>query len=492
VSGRYNGTALPFPEALMTPDEFREFGHQIIDFIADYRSSLASRPVRAATAPGEIRASLPTEPPAEGEPFDRILAEFESKLVPGLTHWQHPRFFGYFPANAALPSVLGDLLSSGLGVLGLNWQACPALTELEELACDWVRQMVGLSPAWSGVIHDTASTASLLALLCARERVTNFSLARGGLQAEPKPLTVYVSTQSHSSVEKAALLAGFGRENVRPVAVDEQYAMRPEALHEAIRADLNAGKLPCAVIATTGTTASTALDPVGPIAELASRYGLFLHVDAAMAGSAMILPECRWMWEGIEGADSLVFNPHKWLGTVFDCSLFYVRDTQHLVRVMSTSPSYLRTAADGTATNYRDWGIALGRRFRALKLWCLIRAEGVSGLQARLRRDIANAGWLAAQVRAAPHWKVVAPVPLQTVCVLHEPPGLTGEALDTHTREWAERVNASGVAYLTPAVLGGRWIVRVSVGNLATERADVEALWQVMRDAAEHGRWSSA
>jgi aromatic-L-amino-acid decarboxylase len=469
----------------MTPDEFRAYGHRLIDWLADYRATIATRPVRAATQLGEIRAGLPTEPPADPQPFDAILEDFESVLVPGLTHWQHPRFFGYFPANAALPSVLGDLLSTGLGVLGLNWQACPALTELEEVACGWVRQMVGLSPAWSGVIHDTASTASLLALLCARERTTNFSLARGGMQAEPNPLTVYVSTQSHSSVEKAALLAGFGRDNVRAVAVDDQFAVRPDVLEEAVRADIAAGKRPCVVVVTTGTTASTALDPVGAIADVAARHNLWLHADAAMAGSAMILPECRWMWDGIERADSLVFNPHKWLGVVFDCSLFYVRDPQHLVRVMATNPSYLRTAADGVATNYRDWGIALGRRFRALKLWCLIRSEGVSGLQARLRRDIANAKWLAEQVAATPNWRVVAPVPLQTVCVIHEPSGLVGEALDAHTRAWAERVNRSGAAYLTPAVLGGRWIVRVSVGNLTTERPDVEALWKIMRDAAE-------
>jgi aromatic-L-amino-acid decarboxylase len=305
------------------------------------------------------------------------------------------------------------------------------------------------------------------------------------MQAEEKPLTVYASTQSHSSVEKAALLAGFGRENVRAVAVDDTFAMRPDALEEAIRTDLNAGKLPCAVVATIGTTASTAIDPLGALAEIAAKYQLWLHVDAAMAGSAMILPECRWMWDGVEQADSLVFNPHKWLGAVFDCSLYYVRDPQHLIRVMSTSPSYLRTAADDQATNYRDWGIALGRRFRALKLWCLIRAEGVSGLQARLRRDIANARWFATQVAATPNWRVVAPVPLQTVCVIHQPPGVDGESLDSHTRAWAERVNRSGAAYLTPAVLGGRWMVRVSVGNLTTEHADLEALWKVMRDAAE-------
>jgi len=469
----------------MTPDEFRAFGHRLIDWIADYRASLPERPVMAKTEPGAVRAALPADPPVRPEGFDTVLRDLDAILLPGLTHWQHPRFFGYFPSNSSLASVLGDLASSGLGVLGLNWQASPTLTELEEVACDWSRRMLGLSDAWNGVIQDTASTASLISLLCARERATDFSLDRGGLQTEPRPLTVYVSEQSHSSVEKAALLAGIGRENVRAVPTDGAFAMRPDRLEALVAADVASGKMPCAVVATTGTTASTALDPVARIAEVAARHNLWLHVDAAMAGSAMILPECRWMWEGIERADSLVFNPHKWLGATFDCSLYFVRDVEHLVRVMSTSPSYLRTAADGTVRNYRDWGIALGRRFRALKLWCLIRSEGVSGLQARLRRDIANAKWLAEQVAATPRWRVVAPVPLQTVCVIHEPARLSGEALDRHTRTWAERVNRSGTAYLTPAFLGRRWVVRVSIGAEQTERADVKAVWAAMRREAE-------
>lgn len=382
-------------------------------------------------------------------------------------------------------SVLGDFLSTGLGVLGLSWQSSPALTELEEVVTDWVRQMVGLSPAWSGVIQDSASTSTLVALLCARERASGFSLGRGGLQGEEKPLVVYVSSQSHSSVEKGALLAGFGRENVRVVAHDENYAMRPEALEQAVEQDLARGRRPCAVVATTGTTASTAMDPVAAIGRVARRHGLWLHVDAAMAGSAMILPECRWMWEGIEEADSLVLNAHKWLGAAFDCSLYYVQDPEHLVRVMSTNPSYLRSAADAQVKNLRDWGIPLGRRFRALKLWFLIRAEGVAGLRTRLRRDIANAKWLAEQVAAAPGWRVLAPVPLQTVCVRHERAGLEGEALDRHTLAWADRVNRSGGAYLTPAILDGRWMVRVSIGAQPTEREDVGALWQMMRREAE-------
>src|SRR5262249_28467165 len=320
-----------------------------------------------------------------------------------------------------------------------------------------------------------------------RERATDFGMGRGGLQAEPQPLVVYTSGQAHSSVAKAALLAGFGRDNVHIVAHDGAYALRPESLAEAVGGAPAAGKRPCAVVGTPGTTTSTAIDPVGAIAPVASDHGLWLHVDAAMAGSVMILPECRWMWEGVEGADSLVLNAHKWLGAAFDCSLYFVRDPELLVRVMSTEPSYLQSSADGRVKNLRDWGIPLGRRFRALKLWCLLRAEGVTGLQARLRRDIENARWLAEQVRAAPPWRVLAPVPLQTVCVRHEPPGLEGEALDRHTLAWAERINRSGAAYLTPAILDDCWMVRVSIGAEATEREHVEALWQRMRQEAEGG-----
>jgi aromatic-L-amino-acid decarboxylase len=286
-------------------------------------------------------------------------------------------------------------------------------------------------------------------------------------------------------VEKAALLAGFGRANLRAIPVDENYAMQPKALDEAIQADLEHGFTPCAVVATTGTTTTTALDPVKTIAEVARQHGLWLHVDAALAGSAMILPECRWMWEGIESADSLVFNPHKWLGAAFDCSVYYVRDPEHLVRVMSTNPSYLQSAVDSRVKNLRDWGIPLGRRFRALKLWCLIREQGVMGLQARLRRDLANAQWFAEQVSATPNWRVLAPVPLQTICVRHDPPRLEGEALNKHTLAWVERINNSGGAYLTPAILDGCWMVRVSIGAIPTERQHVDALWALMRREAE-------
>jgi glutamate/tyrosine decarboxylase-like PLP-dependent enzyme len=468
----------------MTPEEFRKLGHELIDRIADFRAGVEARPVMPDIQPGALRAALPAAPPNEPEPFENVFADLDRLIIPGIMQWQHPRFFGYFPANSALASVLGDYLSTGLGALGITWQASPALTELEEVATDWMRQMMGLSAAWSGVIADTASTSALVALICARERMTDYSLVQGGLQDGHRPLIVYLSRETHSSVEKAALLAGFGRHYLRFVETDAAYAIDPEALARQIEADKAAGLAPCAIVATTGTTATTAIDPLEPIGALAERHGLWLHVDAAMAGSAMILPECRWMWRGVETADSIALNPHKWLGTAFDCSLYYVRDPRHLVRVMSTNPSVLQTNVDGQVKSFRDWGIPLGRRFRALKLWCLIRAEGVSGLQARLRRDIANAQWLAAEVAAKPSWRVLAPVPLQTVCLRHEPDGLAGEALDRHTLGWADAVNRSGRAYVTPATIEGRWMVRVSIGALPTERVHVAELWSILQEEA--------
>ncbi len=469
----------------MTPEEFRRRGHELIDWIADYRARVADRPVMAQTAPGAIKAQVPAHPPEAPESFDALLRDLDAIVMPGLSHWAHPKFFGYFPSNGELSSVLGDIASTGLGVLGLAWQSSPALTEIEEVATDWLRQMVGLSDAWHGVIQDTASTSTLIALLCARERTTNYGFARGGLQAEAAPLVVYVSAHSHSSVTKAALLAGFGHENVRVVAHDEAWGMDPSALARAIATDRAEGAVPCAIVATTGTTTTTAVDPIEPIAEIAAQTGLWLHVDAAMAGSAMILPECRWMWRGVERADSIVINPHKWLGAAFDCSVYFVRRPDELVRVMSTNPSYLQTAADAVVKNYRDWGIPLGRRFRALKLWFLIREQGVSGLQARLRRDMANAQWLAGQVRSEPQWRVLNAVVLQTLCVRHEPAGLDGEALDRYTLDWCDRLNRSGAAYLTPALLDGRWMVRVSIGAIATERRHVEELWEEMRHVVQ-------
>ena len=470
----------------MTPEEFRRAGHELIDWIADYRERVVRGefPVMARTAPGALRAALPKQPPQNPESFAAVRRDLDALILPACTHWQDPRFHGYFPSNGLPAAVLGDLVSTGLGQLGLNWQASPALTELEEVCLDWWRQMLGLSDRWSGVIQDTASTATFVALVCARERATNYSAVRGGLQGRATPLVVYVSAQAHSSVEKAALLAGFGRDNLCLVPVDGNFDMDVPALDLAIARDVAAGLQPCAIVATCGTTATAAFDALGPIAALAKRNKLWLHVDAAMAGSAMIVPECRGLWAGVEDADSLVVNPHKWLGVSFDCSTYFVRDPQFLMRVMSTNPSYLQTAADGQVKNYRDWGIPLGRRMRALKLWFVIRDQGVSGLAARIRRDLAHAQWLAAAVARTAHWKILAPVRLQTLVLRHEPPGLDAFAVDAHTRAWAQAVNDSGEAYLTPTQIAERWAVRVSFGAAATEHEHVVDLWRLIQEKA--------
>lgn len=465
----------------MTPEQFRRYGHELIDRIADYRATVGELPVMSCAAPGDIKRQIPTSPPQHAEDFGDVLADLDAIVMPGLSHWQHPSFFGYFPSNGLLSSVLGDFASTGLGVLGLSWESSPALTEVEEVVTDWMRQMLGLSPAWSGVIQDTASTCTLVALISARERTTNYGLSRGGMQAEPKPLVVYTTAHAHSSVDKAALLAGFGRDNIRLVGHDRHFAMDPYALHQAIERDIANGLTPCAIVCTTGTTTSTAYDPLNEIAVVAKTFGLWLHVDSAMAGSAMILPELRHMWNGVEAADSLVVNPHKWLGVAFDASLYYVRDPEHLIRVMSTNPSYLRSSVDEKVKNLRDWGLPLGRRFRALKLWFAIREQGVEGLQERLRRDIDNARWLADEIGKTPDWNVLAPVTLQTLCVRHAPAGLDGDALDRHTLAWCDRVNRSGAAYLTRAILDGRWMVRISIGALTTERTHVAQLWKVLQ-----------
>jgi aromatic-L-amino-acid decarboxylase len=357
------------------------------------------------------------------------------------------------------------------------------LTEVEEVVVDWFRQMVDLSTDWSGVINDTASTSTLVALLCARERATDYSMERGGLREERQNLVIYTSASAHSSVMKAALLAGFGRDNVRLINLDGDFAMRPDALEKAIVDDLSSDLKPCGVVATVGGTATTSIDPLNSIASIAKRYGLWLHVDASMAGNAMILPECRWMWDGIENADSLVINAHKWLGVPFDCSLYFVRDEAQLLGVMSTNPTYLQSHVDGRVRNLRDTGIPLGRRFRALKLWFVLREQGISGLQARLRRDLDLAQSLAVKIALEPHWHVIAPVVLQTVCVRFEPPGISKEQIDQFTRDWADAVNASGTAYVTPAAVDGRWMVRVSIGTPLTEAADIQMLWSAMQAA---------
>jgi aromatic-L-amino-acid decarboxylase len=480
----------------MTPEEFRSAGHLLVDWIADHRARVPELPVAARVKPGDVAAALAERAPETPEPFEAVLDDLEDVIVHGITQTQSPHFFGWFPSNASLASVLGDIASSGIGALGITWQSAPSLTEVEQVVVEWLRELTGLSPAWHGAIQDTASTGTLVAMIAARERATGYSAARGGLQVEPEPLVVYTSPHAHSSVAKAVLLAGFGRANLRQVEVDPvTYALRPDALARAMDTDRAAGRRPAAVVLSVGTTGTTAVDPIAEVLPIAARHGVWVHVDAAMAGSALLLPEMRHLVAGIEGerdvngsaavpgADSLVWNPHKWLGTILDCSLLYVRDRDHLVRVMSTNPSYLRSAVDGDVVQYKDWGIPLGRRFRALKLWFHLRLDGVEAIRARLRRDLANARRLAEMVAAEPDWRIVAPVTLQTVCLRHGPPGLASEALDAHTLAWAGAVNDTGRAFVTPALLDGRWMVRVSVGAETTEQAHVDELWSLLRSA---------
>ena len=467
----------------MTPEEFRQAGHALIDWIADYRADLERRPVRAQVKPGEVRASFSADAPQTPTGAAQLLADLENKIVPGITQVQHPMHFGWFPSNASLASALGDIASSGLGTLGISWESCPAATELEEVVCDWLRQLTGLSDAWQGCIQDTASTACLTALLLARERASDFAQNRGGLQSEPRALLVYTTEEAHSSVVKAALLAGFGEENLRRIEMEpHSRSMLASSLAQQVESDIEAGFIPAAVVASVGSTGVTAFDPVAEIAEIATRHGIWLHVDAAMAGSAMLLPECRHLWHGVEAADSIAWNPHKWMGTILDCSLFYVRDIEHLVRVMSTNPSYLRSSVDDEVRQYRDWGIPLGRRFRALKLWYHLGIDGIEAIQARLRRDLENARWFAEQVAATPDWQVLAPVNLQTVCIRHQPKGLSDDELDRHTLAWVHAINQSGAAFMSPSMLDGRWMVRVSIGVEATTREHLETLWQLIRD----------
>jgi len=466
----------------MTPEEFRKAGHELIDWIADYRKEIPELPVRAQIAPGAVRNALPTAPPESAESFASLMADLENIVVPGVTQVQHPMHFGWFPSNASLSSVLGDIASSGMGTLGISWESCPALTEVEQVVCDWLRQLTGLSENWHGTIHDTASTACVTAMILAREKASGLSKNQGGLPSLDKPLIVYSTKQAHSSIAKAVQLAGFGNDNLRYIDEDPYTrAMKPEALAAAISEDRAAGKTPAGIVCSVGATGTTAMDPVDAIADIANAEDIWFHVDAAMAGSAMLLPECRHLWEGVEKADSMSWNPHKWMGTILDTALFYVRDVDHLERVMSTNPSYLRSTTDGEVVQYRDWGIPLGRRFRALKLWFHLRLDGPDAIRERIRRDLDNAQWFKQQIEAKQDWEVLAPVDLQTICIRHTPNDsngvpLEGEALDQHTLAWVDKINSSGEAFMSPSILDGHWMVRVSVGVEGTERAHLERL----------------
>ncbi len=468
----------------MTPEEFRAAAHELVDWITDRRIEIEGRRVRPDVEPGDIAARLPATPPVGGEPAASVLADLESIVAPGITEMQHPMNFGWFPANASLSSILGDLASSGLSSLGISWESSPSLTEVEEVVVDWLRQLTGLSDRWSGVIQDTASTACLVAMLAARERASDHAQADGGLVRFGRALHVYTTDEAHSSVRKAALLAGYAARDIRVVDVDPwSRDLRVDHLAELMRADVEAGGVPAIVVASLGSTGVTAFDPLSDVVDVAAAYGAWIHVDAAMAGSAMLLPERRHLFAGIEGADSLSWNPHKWMGTILDTSLLYLRDPDHLVRVMSTNPSYLRSTSGGTATQYRDWGIPLGRRFRALKLWYHLRIDGPDAIRDRLRRDLDNAEWFADQMEQRPGWEVVAPVRLQTVCLRHTPEGLDAsdtEAVSEHNLAWVRALNSSGQAFVSPALLDDAWMARVSIGAEPTERRHLVRLIELI------------
>ena len=459
----------------LSPEEFRANAHAAVDWVADYLERVESMPVVSTVAPGRIRAALPAAPPQHGEPFADVLADLDRVILPGITHWQSPGFFAFFPSNSSGPSIIGELISAGLGVQGMLWATSPACTELETHVLDWLAHMLDLPPqfrssgAGGGVIQDTASSATLCALLAARERV-------GG---NPRSMTAYTSSQAHSSVEKAVRVAGLDPALLRVLDVDDTHAARPDSLDSLIAADVAAGLRPAYVVATVGTTSSNAIDPVRALGEIARRHRAWLHVDAAMSGTAAVCPEFRGIHDGLELADSYCVNPHKWMFVNFDCDAFYVADRRALIAALSVVPEYLRNPASesGAVIDYRDWQIPLGRRFRALKLWAVIRHYGVTGLQHHVRRHVELAQRFAAQVAAHPALELVAPVPLNLVCLAHR----DGDAA---TQRLLDAVNASGDAYVTHTRLGGRLTLRVCVGAQRTEARHVERLWQLVDAAA--------
>ena len=466
----------------MSPEEFRRQGHAVVDWIADYMARVESLPVLSQVQPGEIRSRLPPSAPQQGEAFDQILADVERVILPGITHWQSPNFFAYFPANASGPGILGDLLSSGFGVQGMLWSTSPACTELETHVLDWLVPALGLpekflsSSTGGGVIQDTASSASLCALLAARERATQFASNRRGCDGK---LVAFCSTQTHSSVEKAMKIAGMGSDNLRLIDVDQNFAMRSDVLARQIEVDKKSGLIPCFVCATVGTTSSCAIDPVREIARICRDHDLWLHVDSAMSGTAALCPEFRFIHDGVEFADSYTFNPHKWMFTNFDCNCFYVANRKHLIQTLSILPEYLRNKAteSGAVIDYRDWHIQLGRRFRSLKLWFVIRHYGIEGLQHHIREHVRLAQQLVEWVRTDSRFELAAPAKLNLVC-------FRLRSGDQDNQKLMDRLNASGDLYLTHTKLDGKFTLRLCVGQTNTEARHVERAWQRIQQEA--------
>jgi len=462
----------------MTPESFRKHGYQVIDWIARYMEQVESYPVASQVSPGEIRGKLPTAPPDEGEPFDAMLRDVDAVLMPGITHWQSPNFFAFFPANSSGPSILGDLLSSGLGVQGMLWATSPACTELETHVLDWLVEMLELPDRFrsngrgGGVIQDTASSASLCAVLAARERHSGYS---SNVHGVGHPFTAYASSQAHSSIEKAMMVAGLGTGNLRLIATDRDFALCPATLEQSIEADKAAGRHPFLVVATIGTTSSGAVDPLPAIGAICRRHGLWLHVDAAMYGTAGLCPEFRHLFDGLDLADSYCFNPHKWMFVNFDCDCFFVADRAALIRTLSVLPEYLKNKAteSGAVIDYRDWHIPLGRRFRALKLWFVIRHFGVQGLREKVREHVALAQEFAGWVDQHADFERAAPTPLNLVAFRHVKSDEVNERL-------LDRINKSGQVYLTHTRLNGRVVLRMAIGQTNTRRAHVVRAWDLI------------
>lgn len=465
----------------MDKEHFKKLGYEFIDWVADYMMEVEKYPVLSQVKPGDIKARIPSEAPSEAEPMDKIFTDFKEVIMPGITHWQHPNWYAYFPANNSPPSVLAELLTAGLGAQCMIWQTSPAAAELEEVVMEWLRKMLGLPDGMSGCIQDTASTATLVALLTARERATNYEANLRGLK---KPLVVYASAETHSSIEKGVKIAGYGKESLRYVPTDDQFAMLPNRLEEAIVEDKKNGLTPACVVATLGTTSSTAIDPLETIGEICRRYDVWLHVDAAFAGTAAILPEMQNMLKGAEHIDSFVFNPHKWMLTNFDCSAYFVKNPAELIQAFEIHPEYLKTGIEAQVKNYRDWGIQLGRRFRALKLWFVIRSYGIKGLQQIVREHMRLAQLFKTWVADHNHFEIMAPVKISLVCFrLND--GQSEEALDRLNERLLESINQTGKVFLTHTRLKGKYVLRMVIGQRTTQEHHVRNAWNLITKKAE-------
>jgi aromatic-L-amino-acid/L-tryptophan decarboxylase len=471
----------------MNTDEFRMHGHEMIEWMAGYFENIEQFPVKSTSKPGETIAQIPENAPEHPEGFANIMKDFNDIIMPGITHWQHPGWHAYFTANNSYPSILGEMLTSALGAQCMSWATSPAATELEERVMEWLRDMTGLPKEFHGVIQDTASTATLVSLLTAREKYAHFKINDTGFYGRTV-YTVYCSSEAHSSIERAVKIAGFGREHLRKIEVDEKFAMIPAALEAAIKHDLEKGFMPLAVIAAIGTTGSTAVDPLETIGKICKMHGLWLHVDAAWAGTAMLLPEMRHMISGIENVDTYVFNPHKWMFTNFDASAYFVKDREALIRTFEILPEYLKTKEGGAVNNYRDWGIQLGRRFRALKLWFVIRTFGVKGLQEKIKNHLDWAGEFAGRVDNDPDFELLAPAPLATVCFRFNPQIADEEKLNSINRQLLDEINNTGDVFLTHTLLDGKFAIRFVVGQTRTEKQHIDKAWAIIKTAAQKHR----